>query len=155
MGFNQPENVLRCTIEGASNTNYSAEDFSATVNLNEWHHGACVFDSATKKLRAYLDGNLVAEKDTAGEGLVDGTGRFFIGAIDWQNTTTNPMEEFDGEIDDARLYNRALTDEEIQALYNLTGVCSNPSRAGGTIIFNTTANVMQYCDGKEWRKIGP
>ncbi len=33
--------------------------------------------------------------------------------------------------------------------------CSNPARPEGTIIFNTSVNVMQYCDGQVWRRIGP
>jgi alpha-tubulin suppressor-like RCC1 family protein len=32
--------------------------------------------------------------------------------------------------------------------------CENPAMNSGTIIFNSTAKVLQYCDGQGWRKIG-
>jgi hypothetical protein len=34
-------------------------------------------------------------------------------------------------------------------------VCANPTRVEGSMIYNSDANVMQYCDGEEWQAVGP
>ena len=67
----------------------------------------------------------------------------------------------DGALDDLRLYNRALTDTEIAALYGASGgtcnasLCENPIGYSGELIFNSDDNVMQYCDGSDWIGLGP
>ena len=153
MGINQPENSFRC---GYANAGFViAEDQNEAVSLDEWHHGVCTYDSATGTLRAYLNGTLMAEQDDGGTSPHDGTGRLYIGGIDWSNNTSNPQEEFNGEIDDVRIYNRALTASEVIALRNLTGFCTSPAEPGGSIIYNTDENVMQYCNGVDWVAMGP
>lgn len=32
--------------------------------------------------------------------------------------------------------------------------CANPSGVAGALTYNTTHNVMQYCEGSDWIKIG-
>jgi hypothetical protein len=60
--------------------------------------------------------------------------------------------DFPGTIDDARVYNRALSATEITALYNYTGG-SNCSPEGG-MFYDSDHAVMQYCNGAGWVKIG-
>lgn len=67
----------------------------------------------------------------------------------------------DGQIDDVRLYDRALSDTEIAALYGGTGgacsvsTCASPFAPKATLIFNTDYDVMQYCNGSNWIAMGP
>jgi hypothetical protein len=35
------------------------------------------------------------------------------------------------------------------------GECANPARKGGSLIYNATSQVMQYCDGANWQAVGP
>ena len=78
------------------------------ININTWYHGAFTLGNQTAKL--YLNGIKVAEL-TAGKALNKFTTPFFIGARD-------SSEFFSGKIDDIRIYKRALSREEITALYN-------------------------------------
>ena len=53
--------------------------------------------------------------------------------------------------------NGALTATEFSATYRMTGVptvCSDPTGTAGTMIYNADLNVMQYCDGVGWVKVG-
>jgi Concanavalin A-like lectin/glucanases superfamily/Bacterial Ig domain len=71
----------------------------------DWHHLAATYD--LKALRLYVDGALVATR-AASTALRTSTLPAFIGG--------NPLwgEYFKGTIDDLRVYNRALSDLEIQ-----------------------------------------
>ncbi len=81
------------------------------IPQNEWVHVAATFDGTF--MRTYLNGNVVVEGN-------------FSGTL---TTNTNPLEisrsgngwaHMNGIIDELRIYNRSLTAEEIQAIYNAT-----------------------------------
>jgi hypothetical protein len=86
---------------------------SATANMskNVWHHVSCSWSNSTGDLKLYIDGTL---NNTQG-------GR--QGSI---LTTSNPLNigfwnggsYWNGTIDDFRIWNRALSPEQINALYN-------------------------------------
>lgn len=65
---------------------------------------------------------------------------------------------WNGAIDDVAVYNRALTPAEVTDMYN-AGICANPERLNGTIVYNADFNVMQYCDAVRsddgWLAVGP
>lgn len=81
---------------------------SSDLALNAWHHAAASWDGTTKRL--YADGALVAQADatifatsqpvTVGEDVDNGVPRFFLV----------------GAMDELRIYDRALSDAEIQLL---------------------------------------
>ena len=56
--------------------------------------------------------------------------------------------------DDVRLYNRGLSQPEIQAIYD-AAFCENPAGRIGSIIYNQDNAVMQYCNGRDWAAMGP
>ena len=78
---------------------------SATVNDNQWHHIAGVFDGS--KMYLYVDGDVDAVMAAAGS-LKVSTANVYIGG--------NTSQSFTGLIDDVRIYSRALSEEEIQLL---------------------------------------
>ncbi|NCC23170.1 MAG: LamG domain-containing protein [Alphaproteobacteria bacterium] len=81
---------------------------NAPVTTGAWHHIAAVLDE-TYNLRLYLDGELQDETDNSAS-LLDANLDLYIG-------NDKNMHYFDGLIDDARFYDRALNPLEIQALY--------------------------------------
>src|SRR3989344_489247 len=87
---------------------------TAIPATNTWHHYVYTYDTSTHRL--YLNGNLI----TTGGGAT-------------QSTTPNEAyintagEHFSGLIDDVRVYNRALSADEIKRLY----------RIGATLKINT------------------
>jgi hypothetical protein len=81
---------------------------STTINANEWHHLAAVYNGSVMQL--YLDGKLDATQPWTG-----GIGRNDADVLIGENVE-QPNRCFDGLIDDVRIYNHALSESEIKAL---------------------------------------
>ena len=80
-----------------------------TVSSNQWHHVLCVYDGQTMSI--YIDGKLDTSRQRKGA----------IGTNDYPVYIGENAEIknrfFDGLIDDVRIYNYALSNSEITALY--------------------------------------
>ncbi len=89
-------------------------DVTGTTNINDgqWHHVVGVYDGAN--LYIYVDGNL--DGSIASTGLIDNTGD----PVQIGSNASMSGREFKGLMDDVCIYNRALTAEEIGALYTST-----------------------------------
>ena len=87
-----------------------------SISTGTWYHLAGVWDSSTGNLYLYLNGALVATSNTGG-GVPDGSiGNIFcIGADPVGSTVANAT------LDDARVYNRALSASEVRDLHLATG----------------------------------
>lgn len=86
---------------------------SSKVKVNEWSHIAITYDGEIDQLKFYLNGNNVRTVNsylpnggTNSNNLLIGRGHDLA------------MPTFNGTIDEVRLFNRALTPEEIKASYN-------------------------------------
>lgn len=79
-----------------------------TINLNEWTHVATTIDSSEIKL--FINGSLVASTNYVFQGSFDGT-NFRIG----RHNNIDP-QWYQGEIDNAGIWNRELCEEEIRLL---------------------------------------
>ena len=112
------------------------EHASATrVDNGQWRHVCCVFDRG--RMTIYIDG---VDDSTVFEGATFGSGQRrygFLGAdsladsFDGDRDFINP---FLGDIDDFRIYDKALTpDEIIQAMRGDPLVAWNPSPANGSM----------------------
>jgi len=78
------------------------------VSDGKWHHLAATRKNRTE-VRIYIDGKLdVEDMNGSGPGAVDPDANFYIG---WQ--INRPTRFFEGRIDEARIWSRALTGEEI------------------------------------------
>lgn len=109
--------VFALTIRGAGSdsviwvgTKYHTDD--------RWHHLAGTFDGDV--MRVYLDGALMVTKDTTKTFIDDTTSPLILGT------------SFVGTLDDFRLYNRALSENEITALYSTAPPQSPPDPATPT-----------------------
>jgi len=80
-----------------------------SVPFNQWSHVAGTFDSSGRKL--YVNGELVATT-TTNDLPGDSAGDIHIGRWDTSNA-----RNFDGSIDEVRIYKRALAPEEIRTHY--------------------------------------
>jgi hypothetical protein len=82
--------------------------------LNRWYHVAFTFDDTTKQQVLYLDGLTVASGSGTKSPAYD-THPLLIGS-DIENG--NPSFFFAGEIDEAAIYNRAISAQEINSIRN-------------------------------------
>jgi hypothetical protein len=94
----------------ANNNNYSVATSPLTYNDGNWHFSAAVFTSGQQIL--YMDGNPV--QTNSSPQVPTGLNEFCIGAIQRSYFIAN---YFNGEIDDVRIYNRALSAGEITSQY--------------------------------------
>ncbi|KON88126.1 hypothetical protein AF332_15800 [Sporosarcina globispora] len=88
---------------------YKALYFPWTYNDNNWHHYAATYDLA-KGLKIYVDGNLVASKATDVGPLSTVTDKIVLGA------TETGVEGYNGLLDDVRVYDLPLTQDEVRQL---------------------------------------
>lgn len=94
----------------ASNTGDLYTDDVVCV-INTWQHVACTYSKSTGKIILYVNG--VAVKTFTGytKNIIVNTEKVFIGSHEI-------YDFFNGVIDEARIYNRALSPAEILSLYN-------------------------------------
>lgn len=109
---------------------HSGNDYSRVTAPNPlqagvWQHIAGTFDGTT--IRLYIDGILVGETLFPGPIATNGH-PFFIGRTD---SGSNDPDFFKGDIDEIGLYNRALSADEIQAIFN-AGKCK--PLVGGSVL---------------------
>lgn len=122
---------------------HNAVTSPAYTDWDTWHHIAATYDGAN--VRIYRDGVQVAISGAETGNLSSSTNTFFIGVL-------HSGALWRGSMDDVRLYSRALSANDIQALYNAGNgyTCISPDGKTGSIVYNTTHHVMQYCDGNRW-----
>jgi prepilin-type N-terminal cleavage/methylation domain-containing protein len=89
----------------------STVSFTFTPSLNRWYFIVCTWDGNNAKI--FLDG------DSKISTTITGSLNTYTYPIRISLDTGNQYP-FNGTIDEVRVYNRALSDQEIQALYNAT-----------------------------------
>jgi hypothetical protein len=108
LGINSSNGSL---MTGLMDTIFGALESDSVITDGQWHHIGLVYDRVLMKRQLYVDGAEVAE-DTDFIGGVQTTGGLHIGAEQGLDATSF----FSGLIDDVRVYNMALSAEEIAAL---------------------------------------
>jgi parallel beta-helix repeat protein len=93
---------------------------AATLSANTWYHVAAVFDSGTGQSRIYLNGALDNSAPITGLPVAD-PDPYEIGGFSGYGSN------LDGHIDELAIFNKALSDSEIAAIYNSgsDGICKS------------------------------
>ena len=106
LGYDKSSNALYSSING---TGYSAN--CPTVLLNSWYHIVVVHNG--NQTSFFING-IEYNFTNTGNSTFDSSQPLIIGQdIEGLN------EKLDGKLDDIRIYNRALTDSEVEKLYKL------------------------------------
>ncbi len=83
-----------------------------TINDGQWHHIVVVYNRGSSVIKGYLDGEkLPNEADISGTGNIDNTSEIRIGRSPSGNYAP-------GQLDDVRIYNYDLTDQQVKVLFN-------------------------------------
>lgn len=108
------DDEIRMYIDSSSN--YQTTD-AANLAIDTWYHVAGVYDASEQTIKLYVNGveQVSTTTGTIPASIGDDAGEFTIGAEDSGGTPTN---FFDGHIDEARVYKRALPAGDIAKLYN-------------------------------------
>ncbi len=133
-------------VDSAGNLRFLAYDGGTTINEytlsfslddGNWHHVAVSVDRSAEIANFYVDGVVEQEPFTNIGSLVD-TATLYIG----YRKKTGEEAYFDGSIDEVRIYNRALSSEEIRYHYNRGGPVAHWSfnEGSGKTAHDATAN---------------
>lgn len=103
-----------CSIESLSfryyNGGWAGTGDSTSLSLNRWYHLVASYNDSADRIDFYIDGVLRSSATTT-LSLLTNNQSLSIGARDSINN------RFHGKIDDVRIYNRALSADEIHQLY--------------------------------------
>jgi len=116
-------------------TNNGADAWLGNYNIanrwNTWMNIAVTYDQATSTFKVFLDGSKIATQVVAGYGPVNFTNanKLIFGTVHFQtnpsSTTASGSQPWasylTGQLDEVRIYNRALTEAELNSLVKLEG----------------------------------
>lgn len=107
--------VLRFSVDTTEELIQLFYTDSGDVSDDVWHHAACTYDGST--MVGYFDGELIDSAEQTGNTLSNGDS-LFLGV---RYRDVGGYDDFlSGIIDDVRIYNYALSETEIQKIYNDT-----------------------------------
>jgi len=95
-------------------TGFNAFSTSKILPDDQWHHIAAVVDWAANESRLYIDGALEDTGDLTNCDSFTNSDKFFLGAV---GDLTSSLF-FEGSIDEVEVFNRALTTQDVKAIYN-------------------------------------
>jgi hypothetical protein len=100
--------------DGTFDSTYLLEaNLPFSLSVGTWYHVAAVFDADQRMLLVYLNGDLVASRSVNYNSIHDSTAAFMLGANQDSGSVT---QYFDGQLDEWRVYSRALSESEIEDL---------------------------------------
>jgi hypothetical protein len=114
--------------------NLSLLQFSNYLTINEWHHITGVYDGDYAHI--YFDGIPMISTSTPVNGKIKTTTYDLGISTSWGN-----YDYFQGNVDDIRIYSKALDSTEVSELYN-EGLCYETITVTDTLIIN--ANITGF-----------
>jgi len=98
----------------------------SAISVDEWHHIVATYDGTTQKL--YIDGSLVSSATTSQ--TISTTTNAKIGSRNFSDRAN----EFLGKIDELAIFDRALTAEEVTAIFRI--------KYGANLVLNGTLDEL-------------
>jgi len=124
----QEEGTLFVQAYGPSSARINVFSTTATINDDQWHHVAYVYDqTASGHTRIYLDGQLVGDNPNAGTWAWDPAQ-----PLEFGKSHDSYWHRLDGFLDDVQIFNRTLSQAEVTALVN-PGAALQISKTGNQI----------------------
>jgi hypothetical protein len=110
---------------------------------NQWHHFVCVRNTVAGRIDLYADGKLFhSDTSLSATGSLANSDSLTLG----DRNATNDADEFNGDIDETKIYRAALDEDQVKVEYNqgkseVLGSLSTTS--GGVVADNSSAR--EYC----------
>ena len=117
---NPPEKSILFKVD---NTRVGNNIYNTTTILplsfsrTQWNNFTITYDGATQKI--FLNGNLLSSLNVNFNLAFANTRDLIIGGSRIENNNLSTSYKFRGQLDDIRIYNRALTDNEVQSIYTI------------------------------------
>jgi len=116
--------VEYCIISDGTSCDYINNDDGESLKDSLWHHIALTWSGPGGKFVAYRDGVVVAEGDQTISTVNNIPEPVLIGAFRW-NVPPGILRRMIGDIDEVRIYNRALSADEISELAGIREPAEN------------------------------
>jgi hypothetical protein len=125
------------------------------ITTGVWHHGAATYDGTRWQL--FLDGHLEADVVVGQPTASASTVAVSLGTA--LNSLNAPAGSFDGALDEARIWNVALSEEEVQSTVNAEITGTSPGLVGrwglnedaGTVVSSTAGTTLNGAIvGSDW-----
>lgn len=88
--------------------------YNCCAKLNDWTHFVAIIDRQNHRLTTYVDGILRFEGNDPYSTFNNNNRALIIG---WSEETYSTYSPFNGQLDELRIYDRALTEDEVRRLY--------------------------------------
>jgi len=126
-------------LSAGHNGNYTAVQDSAALPLSQWVHIAVTYDSTVNggTMKLYKNGALVS----GSQAIVSNVSPVAAGSANIGGFNGNGY--WNGIVDDVGVWNGALSDSQIQAIYN-TGLLHVPLDRTSNSVFNVVPEANQY-----------
>ncbi len=132
------DNKPICTYRDGSANAASINTQGNALNDNQWHHVLCTRTGTTAA--EYVDGKQIGANTNSNLGTIDTTGSTkSIGAI-----ASDHSQLFTGSIDEVKVYNYALTADEVKTEYN-QGSSMQFGALGNNSSYAPSAANQEYC----------
>ena len=137
-------------------------DVSKIVDDSKWHHIICIREGSSGNVKIYIDGiQYINENLEKNELLIEKNGLIIGRDQDCVGGCFEASQDFEGAIDDIRIYNRCLNELEIKALYEsqsdnllVTPSFKKIPSTNGTTAFAVNSNLSWIATSKDlWLKI--
>ncbi len=122
-----------CSINDGTNVDVTNSLYSSGLDDGEWHLVGCVINRSNNSIISFIDGVSMYGASILGSSTIANNNNLLIGELDVDSEIEN------GGIDDIRIYNRALTNQEMEDLYTYTPGSSGPGTS--TSIDTIPANI--------------
>ena len=126
-GLGPTANLMRLGMEPSTGNMAfgigNAVSLLSPIQLNQWHHIAATFEDTSGAMILYVDGVARAQTNTVIRSLAN-VGEFWLpiisigSAVDGCRFNTCLSLQFNGLIDELSVYSRALTSNEVHAIYS-------------------------------------
>ena len=113
------KHVVFCVEYKGASGNWAEYQGEQQYDDGKWHHYVCIYkkNGSVRDSYIYIDGKIVAQSIGKVDKVIDAI-PYYIGCnYRTTNSVFTPENFMNGCIDDYILYNRALSESEIQALY--------------------------------------
>jgi len=128
---------------GASGS-FGGTSIGSASNLNQWYHVVYTWDGLNGN--SYVDGVIVSSGSSANASIGANNLSLLIGKANWVNINSEP---FHGWIDDVNIYSCALTQQEVDSLYNTGSVSVEELQTDKLLIYpNPTSDNLHITNAK-------
>ncbi len=126
--------AIYANVRGADFSEHVLASPENTLRKSEWQHIALTYDQTTGLSRLFVNGTIVSSANF-GSFTPRTSLPLYLGTRPRESSDYNGAPPFAGYIDELTLYNRALSPEDISAIYHAdsAGKCSGPSITPGTL----------------------